>query len=268
MIGRTVSHYKVTRVLGAGGMGVVYEAVDTRLDRTIALKFLPPELTRDPVARARFVHEAKAAAALSHPNICTIHETDEFEGQSFIAMECCEGETLKERIARGPLELNQAIGFAQQIALGLAKAHEREIVHRDIKPANIFITNDGLVKILDFGLAKLAHQTLLTKTGTTLGTAGYMSPEQARGEIADHRTDLWSLGVVLYEMVTGRRPFLADHEQAIIYAILNKDPDPVTEQGADVPPEVVLLIEKCLAKDPVTATHPRPSCVTVFRKSR
>ena len=236
MIGKTISHYKITGELGAGGMGVVYEAVDTKLNRTVALKFLPPESTRDPDAKARFVHEAKAASALDHPNVCTIYEVDETDdGQLFLAMARYEGETLKERIDRGPMPLDDAMDITRQVAEGLTKAHERDIVHRDIKPANIFIMEDGLVKILDFGLAKLAGQTLLTKTGTTLGTAGYMSPEQARGGATDQRTDLWCLGVVLYEMVTGQLPFKGDHEQAIIYAILNQEPGRVTGLRTGVP---------------------------------
>ena len=251
MIGKTVSHYRITRELGAGGMGVVYEAVDTKLDRTVALKFLPPESTRDPDAKARFVHEAKAASAIDHPNVCNIYEIDETDdGQLFLAMACYEGETLKKRIERGPLPLDDALDITRQVAEGLAKAHERDIVHRDIKPANIFITEDGVVKILDFGLAKLAGQALLTKTGTTLGTAGYMSPEQGRGEATDHRTDLWCLGVVLYEMVTGRRPFLGDHEQALIYSILNQDPEPVTGLRTGVSMELERLIDRCLEKEP------------------
>jgi serine/threonine protein kinase/tetratricopeptide (TPR) repeat protein len=251
VIGRTISHYKITRQLGAGGMGVVYEAVDTKLDRTVALKFLPPESTRDPEAKARFVHEAKAASALDHHNVCVVHEIGETDdGQMFLAMARYEGETLKDRIARGPLPLDDALDICRQVAEGLAKAHEREIVHRDIKPANIFLTEDGMTKILDFGLAKLEGQTLLTKTGTTLGTAGYMSPEQARGEVTDQRTDLWCLGVVLYEMVTGRLPFPGDQQQAIVYGILNLDPEPVTGLRSGVPVELERVIGKCLAKDP------------------
>jgi serine/threonine protein kinase/tetratricopeptide (TPR) repeat protein len=250
MIGKTISHYRITRELGAGGMGVVYEAVDTKLDRTVALKFLPPESTRNPDAKARFVHEAKAASALDHPNVCTVYEIDETDdGQLFLAMARYEGETLKERIDRGPLPLDDAMDITRQVAEGLTKAHERDIVHRDIKPANIFITEDGLVKILDFGLAKLEGQTLLTKTGTTLGTASYMSPELARGDATDHRTDLWCLGVVLYEMVTGRRPFLGDHEQAIVYAILNKDPDPISGLRTGVSLELEQIVNKALEKD-------------------
>ena len=250
MIGKTVSHYRIIEKLGEGGMGVVYKAEDTKLKRTVALKFLPPELTRDPEAKARFVHEAQAAAALSHQNICTIHEIDEFEGQSFIAMECYEGETLKERIARGPLPLEQVIDITQQIVQGLAKAHEQDIVHRDVKPANIFITHDGLVKVVDFGLAKLAGQTRLTRTGTTLGTVAYMSPEQARGDVADHRTDLWSLGVVLFEMLTQRLPFRGEAEPAVVYSILNEAPEPVTNLSKEVSVQLEELVEKALTKDP------------------
>jgi len=251
VIGQTVSHYRITRELGAGGMGVVYEAIDTRLDRTVALKFLPPGSTSDPDAKARFVQEAKAASALDHPNVCIIHEIGETEdGHMFMVMACYEGETLKDRISRGPLPIDEAVAITRQIAEGLAKAHDREIVHRDIKPANIFLTSDGLVKILDFGLAKLAKSLDITRTGTTLGTIGYMSPEQARGGDSDHRTDLWCLGAVLYEMVTGRLPFPGDHGQAVIYSILNDDPEPVTGLRTGVPMELEQLIHRCLEKIP------------------
>jgi TolB-like protein/tetratricopeptide (TPR) repeat protein len=250
VIGKVVSHYKITRELGAGGMGVVYEAVDTKLDRTVALKFLPPESTRDPDAKARFVHEAKAASALDHPNICNIHEIDETDdGQLFLAMARYEGETLQDRIARGPLPLDHALDITRQVAEGLTEAHARDIVHRDIKPANIFITEGGLAKILDFGLAKLAGLTQLTQEGTTLGTAHYMSPEQAGGQQVDHRSDLWCLGVCLYEMITGLVPFQGDHAQAVTYAILNSDPEPVTGIRTGVPQELERIIRKCLAKD-------------------
>jgi serine/threonine protein kinase/tetratricopeptide (TPR) repeat protein len=249
MVGQTVSHYRILEELGGGGMGVVYKAEDTKLQRTVALKFLPPELTRDTDAKIRFIHEARAASALQHHNICTIHEIDETEdGQIFLAMDCYHGETLKQRIARGPLPVNEALDITGQIAAGLAKAHEAGMVHRDIKPANIIVTGDGVVKILDFGLAKLAGQTRITKTGTTVGTVAYMSPEQARGEEVDHCTDLWSLGVVLYEMLTGQLPFKGDHEAAVLYGTMNNDPDSVTTTRTDIPAEIQRLIDQLLAK--------------------
>ncbi len=250
LIGRVVDHYEIREPLGGGGMGVVYRAEDTKLRRTIALKFLPPELTRDPVAKARFLQEARAASALDHPNICTIHEVGETDdGQLFLAMTCYEGETLKKRIERGPLPIDDAVDIARQIAAGLAKAHRQGIVHRDIKPANIMITDDGIVKILDFGLAKLAGAAGLTRAGFCLGTPAYMSPEQARGEV-DHRTDLWSLGVVLYEMVGGTAPFAGDSDQAIIYALITEEPKPLHELRPDVPVELERILGGLLAKDP------------------
>jgi eukaryotic-like serine/threonine-protein kinase len=250
MIGKTISHYKILEKLGEGGMGVVYRAEDTRLKRTVALKFLPPELTRDEAAKERFVQEARAASAIDHANICTIHEINETQdGRTFIVMACYNGKTLKEKIENHQISLPEAIEFARQIALGLSKAHKHGITHRDIKPANIFVTDDGVVKILDFGLAKLAGQTRLTKTGNTPGTALYMSPEQASGESIDHRSDIWSCGVVLYEMVTGTLPFKGDYEQAVIYAILNKEPVKATSISAGIPVALECIIEKALQKD-------------------
>jgi predicted ATPase len=249
MIGRTVSHYRILEKLGQGGMGVVYKAEDAKLKRTVALKFLPPEFTRDAEVKERFIHEAQAASALDHPNICTIYEVSETEDdQTFIAMACYEGESLKSKIERGPLKINEAIDIAVQIAQGLAKAHGQGIIHRDVKPANILITKGGLVKIVDFGLAKLAGRTVLTKTSSTLGTVAYMSPEQARGSAVDHRTDIWSLGVVLYEMLAGHRPFRNEYDQALIYCILNEDPEPITSLRDDVPVGLEEIVIQAMAK--------------------
>jgi len=208
VIGKTISHYKILEKIGSGGMGIVYKAQDLRLDRTVALKFLPPHLTTSDDEKQRFIHEAKAASSLDHNNICNIYEIDETEdGQLFISMAYYEGETLDHKIKEKPLPIDEATDIAIQIAQGLAKAHEKDIVHRDIKPANIMLTSEGIVKILDFGLVKLSTQTKLTKESTTLGTVSYMSPEQAKGEEVDYRTDIWSSGVILYEMLTGQLPF-------------------------------------------------------------
>ena len=252
MIGESVSHYKILEKLGEGGMGVVYRAEDTRLKRTVALKFLPAEMTRDAQAKERFVQEAQAASALDHPNICTIHEIDGTDdGRMFICMTCYDGETLEERFAAGPLPVDEAAGITAQIAAGLAKAHSQGIIHRDIKPANVFVTDDGQVKIFDFGLAKLAGHSRLTRAGTAVGTAAYMSPEHASGEEVDHRTDIWALGVVLYEMVSGKLPFDGAHEPAVIYSIINKDPEPLTDRDGGTPEALAAIADKCLAKSPV-----------------
>jgi len=253
MVGKIISHYKIIEKLGEGGMGVVYKAEDSKLKRTVALKFLPPDLTRDPEAKERFIREAQAAASLEHNNICSIYQINETEdGQLFIVMACYEGQTLKDKIVGAhydapgrPIPKDQAIGIAIQISEGLTKAHEKGIVHRDIKPANILITDDGIVKILDFGLAKLAGQAQLTKDSSTLGTVAYMFPEQAKGEDVDHRTDIWSLGVVLYEMLTGELPFKGDYEQAVIYSILNEEPKPIE----NAPPNLQPIIRKTLQKN-------------------
>jgi serine/threonine protein kinase/tetratricopeptide (TPR) repeat protein len=231
-------------------MGVVFQAEDLQLKRTAALKFLPPELTHVPEVRERFMHEAQAAAAINHPNIVTIYEISEHQNQTYIAMEHVEGETLKHKIDRRPLPLDEAVDTALQIAEGLKKAHQKEIVHRDIKPANIIITDEGVVKILDFGLAKLRGTTRLTREGSTLGTAAYMSPEQASGKDTDQRTDIWSLGVILYEMITGQLPFQGDRHQTVMHAILNRDPEPVTGLRTGVPLELERIVTKALAKDP------------------
>jgi len=249
MIGKTVSHYKILEKLGRGGMGVVYLAEDTKLHRKVALKFLPPEFTRDAEAKERFSHEAQAAAALNHPNICTIFEIDEVEDQYFIAMEHVEGRSLKEMIASGPLGIEEAVDIAMQVARGLQVAEEKGIVHRDIKSSNIMITPNGEAKIMDFGLAKVVGATQLTKEGTTLGTVAYMSPEQTRGEGLDRRTDIWSLGVVLYEMIVGRQPFTGDYEQAVMYSILNEAPEPLSGLRTGVPLELERLVNKAMSKD-------------------
>ena len=251
MIGTTISHYKILKKIGEGGMGVVYKTEDTKLKRTVALKFLSADLTRDEQAKERFVHEAQAASALDHPNICTIYEIDETkDGQLFIAMAYYDGEHLKAKIVRGPMPVETAINFAIQIASGLGKTHERGIVHRDVKPANILITRDDQVKIVDFGLAKLTRQTGITQRGTTLGTVAYMSPEQSHGEGVDHRTDIWALGVVLYEMLIGELPFKGDYGAAVVYSIVNEDPKPMQALRPEVPADLQRAVNRALAKEP------------------
>jgi serine/threonine protein kinase/Flp pilus assembly protein TadD len=249
MIGNTISHYTILGKLGEGGMGVVYKAEDAHLKRIVALKFLPHEFTFDAEAKKRFIHEAQAASALQHNNICVVHDIDETsDGQMFICMEYYEGETLDRKIGRGPLTIEEAIGIASQIASGLGKAHEHGIVHRDIKPANIMLTADSGAKILDFGLAKLSGRSKVTRAGTTLGTLGYMSPEQTRGEEIDRRSDIWSLGVILYEMVVGDPPFKGDYENVVAYNIANAEPLPVTSLRTGIPMDLERVINKALAK--------------------
>jgi serine/threonine-protein kinase len=251
VIGESVTHYKILSKLGEGGMGVVYKAQDLKLDRLAALKFLPLEFTRDPEARDRFIHEAKAASSLQHSNICVIYEVDETDdGHLFISMEYLESETLESTIARGPLTINQALDIAIQVAQGMAEAHCHGIVHRDLKPANVLLTNRGEAKIVDFGVAKFARAGNLTRQGMTVGTVAYMSPEQARGDHVDERTDIWSLGVLLYEMLTGRRPFIGEYEHAVSYSIANVDPEPLTALRGGISPDLERIIRKCLAKHP------------------
>jgi TolB-like protein/Flp pilus assembly protein TadD len=249
LIGDQVSHYRILERLGAGGMGEVFKAEDTRLGRQVALKFLPPELGRDSGAKARFIQEAKAASALDHENVCTIFDIGETEeGRLFLAMAYYEGTSLEDELAAGPLPVDRALDLAEQVAKGLAEAHGRGIVHRDIKPANLMISASGVVKIVDFGLAKLAEEPGMTKTGVVLGTPSYMSPEQARGEKADHRTDLWSLGVVLYEMLAGRRPFVGFSTDNILKAILVDEPEGVGTLRGGLVPDVERLVDRLMAR--------------------
>ncbi len=250
MLGQSILHYNIIEKLGEGGMGVVYLAEDTRLGRNVAIKFLPDHIAGDSESRERFVNEAKAAAALNHPNIAQIYAIENSEDAQFIVMEYVDGTELIEAIRESPLHPEVAIGYATQIANGLQAAHEKGIIHRDIKPANIMITGDGQVKIMDFGLAKMADAALKTRQGTTLGTVAYMSPEQAQGMTVDFRTDIWSLGVVFYQMVAGKTPFEGDYEQVLIYAILNESPEKLAETRPEIPAEIDALIEKALAKNP------------------
>jgi len=251
MTARTISHYEILNRLGAGGMGVVYKARDLRLQRLVAIKLLPPTLTGDHDAKERFMQEARTASSLDHPNICTIYEIDESDdGGLFLVMALYDGVTLKERLAGSPLPVDEALDLGLQLAQGLQKAHAAGIVHRDIKPANLFLTTDGVVKILDFGVAKLVGQTGLTGPGTTVGTVNYMSPEQTRGEEVDVRTDLWAAGVVLYETIAGRRPFPGDAPAVVAAAIQQRNPAPLTSLRSGVPLEVERVVQRALRKPP------------------
>ena len=243
--------YRIVDEIGRGGMGIVYRAEDIKLRRPVALKFLPHQWVSDSDARERFIQEARAASALDHPNICNIYEIGEAEAdRMYIAMAFYEGESLREKIKSGPLKQEEALGIAIQAATGMAKAHQKGIVHRDIKPANLLITTDGVVKVVDFGLAKLAGQVKLTREGTTVGTVAYMSPEQAKGEAVDQRTDIWSLGVVLYEMLSGVLPFKGDYEQTLIHSILQQEPERLGKLQKDLPAGLENIVFKALSKNP------------------
>ncbi|MFQ6069930.1 MAG: protein kinase [Candidatus Aminicenantales bacterium] len=266
MIGKTISHYKILEKIGEGGMGVVYKARDIKLKRIVALKFLSLQTVGGAEGKSRFFHEAQIAASLDHPNICSVYEIDEVEGQVFISMAYIEGQSLKEKIESGPLKVDEFIDLALQIADGLEEAHERGIIHRDIKTSNIMVTDKGQVKIMDFGLAKSSFQTKITKTGTTLGTVGYMSPEQVRGEEIDFRSDIWSLGVVFYELITGHLPFRGEHEQPVMYSILHRQPEPVTSLRTGVPIELERIVMKCLEKNPPDRFHSLADLKTDMRR--
>jgi eukaryotic-like serine/threonine-protein kinase len=242
--------YRVVGEVGRGGMGVVYKAEDLKLKRPVALKFLPPHLMDAPELKERFLIEAQAAAALSHPNICVIYEVGETEDHPYIAMEFVEGETLREKVKRGPLEPAEALDIAAQVAAGLGEAHRKDIVHRDVKSANIMVTAKGQAKVMDFGLAKLQGGSSLTKSQTTVGTIAYMSPEQARGGELDGRTDIWSLGIVLFEMLTGKLPFAGDHDQTVIYSILQREPEPLLKARPGLAPELAQIVGQALVKKP------------------
>ncbi|MFZ4621497.1 MAG: protein kinase domain-containing protein [Bacteroidota bacterium] len=247
MIGKTILQYEIVEQLGEGGMGVVYKAKDTKLDRFVALKFLTKNVGSTESDRQRFMQEAKAAATLNHPNICTVYDVSEFEGQLFIAMEFIDGETLRDRSAN--ISVKQSIEIGIQVAEALAAAHEKGIIHRDIKPENVMLRKDGLVQIMDFGLAKQQGASRLTREGNTVGTMGYMSPEQVQGFNVDHRSDIFSFGVLLYELLSGQSPFKGMHETAIIYEIVNVDPEPISILKPELPPDLDAILLECLAKD-------------------
>src|ERR1051326_6044496 len=268
MIGKLISHYKILDKLGEGGMGIVYQARDTELDRMVALKFLPERLTSNDAERARFLQEAKAASALNHPNVCTIYGIDEFEGRKFIEMEYVDGSTLRRKVSESPLRLNDAISFAIQIGEALQEAHSKGIVHRDIKCENIMVNSKNQIKVMDFGLAKLKGSLKLTRTSSTVGTLAYMAPEQIQGGEVDARSEIFSFGIVLYEMLTGHTPFRGEHDAAMMYSILNEEPAPVARYQPDVSPEIDHIIRRALEKNPADRYQHVDDMVSELRRSQ
>ena len=251
MIGKTIAHFEVLDTLGEGGMGAVYRAKDTRLKRDVAIKLLASHLLNDEEAKQRFLTEARATSALNHPNVCTLYDILDLDGQYFLVMECLEGQTLRALLEDGPLEVVRAVHIINQIAAGLGAAHKKHIVHRDIKPSNIMVVNDDYVKIMDFGIARLVDGEPITKTGSVIGTLAYMSPEQLQGDVTDHRSDIWSLGVLFFEMLTGSKPFKAAYEAAIIYAILHEKAIDINELRDDIPLHISVVLSKSLDKSPL-----------------
>jgi len=265
MVGSYVNHYKMTDKLGEGGMGVVYLAEDTRLGRQVAIKFLPPRATARMEDRKRFEQEARAAARLNHPNICTVHAFDEHEGRLFIVMEYVDGPTLRDRIVNDPPTIEEAIDFAIQTSEALAEAHRAGVLHRDIKPSNLMVDRNGRIKVMDFGLARLRGSDRLTEAGSTLGTKAYMSPEQIQGGKVDHRTDVFAFGVVFYELLTEEHPFAAEYEQAVAYKLVNEDPVPPSAKRPGVDPELDRIVIRCLAKEPANRYSDASAIASVLR---